>query len=73
MERLIAVLGFGAIAMGLLGLGIWWVRGQRELHARGDRRALLQRKQQIRRILGWILVGLLLAGAIAIVAGALSR
>ena len=72
MERLVAVLGFGLVASGALALGVWWVQTQRRLHQRGDKKALLRRRQGLRRFFGWLLVALLLALTLAILYSALS-
>ena len=73
MDRLVAVIAAALIFGGFAALGIWWVHTQRELHRKKDHRALLRRRQQLRRAFGWAVIALMVIGAIAIVAGALAR
>lgn len=73
MDRLIIAISAALVFGGFAALGLWWVRSQRELHRTKDHRALIRRRHQLRLAFGWLVVGLLIVGAIAIIAGALSR
>jgi hypothetical protein len=73
VDRLAAVAVAVLFAAAFAGGGLLWVREQRRLHAARDTRALRARRDRLRRAAGWVVVALLVLGAVAIVAGALAR
>lgn len=73
MDRIVAIIVMFILAAAAATGGLLWVRSQRELHRRRDQRELIRRRAQLRRAVGWVVVGLVFAGGLAILAGALLR
>ena len=64
MERILPVLIILLVMGGLTAVMVSWIHENRKLFFRRDWRALNARRGQLFRMLAWLVVGLLIAGAI---------